>query len=364
MWSALKKLLSNNKEAFLLLVRLGIGHTSGVLPGHVEWDAIETLAAQQGLSAIVLEGIEKLPDNQRPPQVLLLEWIGEMLQNESVYAVQQKAATKMASLFHDNYIRTYILKGTIVSECYPNPEQRLSADVDCFLLPSQGEFDAWALGNALIKARGFEVGTGFYKNSSFHLPEVLVENHQFMVPFRGNKTLKNLELLLQDLMRNDKGDDGFEGTWLYRPPVMVSALFLVEHAYSHFLHEGLTWRMVLDWVMFSRKHKKEIDWYALDALIDEYHFRKFYDSFVRLGKYLIGELDERDLTKVDKKMLADVWAPLDLHENLHGVKGKLALAGNTWRARWKYHYFSEISWIKALWIQAYGVLFDKNPKLN
>lgn len=67
-----------------------------------------------------------------------------------------------------------------------------------------------------------------------------MENHQFMVPFRGNRTLKNLEIFLQSMMLNDKGVDRFEGTWLYRPPVMVSALFLIEHAYSHFLHEGLT----------------------------------------------------------------------------------------------------------------------------
>lgn len=357
-------MLLSDKEAFLVLVRLGIGNNETSQADHIDWEEIQTLASTQGLSAIILDGIERLPDGYRPPQVLLLNWIGETLQEESVYESHQQEAIKMAELFNKNYIRTYILKGDAVAECYPKPNHRVSADIDCFLLPSQGEFDAWALGNDLIKANGYEVGSGFYKNSSFYLPNVMVENHQFMVPFRGNKTLKNLERLFQSLMRNDKGEDRFEGTWLYRPPVMVSALFLIEHAYSHFLHEGLTWRMVLDWMMFSRKHENEIIWCDFEVLVEEFGFKRFYDSYVRLGKYLLGELVEGDLTKVDKKMLADVWAPLDLHETLHGVKGKLALAGNTWRARWKYHYFSEISWIKALWIQAYGVLFDKNPKLN
>lgn len=63
-------------------------------------------------------------------------------------------------------------------------------------------------------------------------------------------------------------------------------------------------------------------------------------------------------------MLEDVWAPLDVHDTLHGVKGKLGLVGNTLRAWWKYNYFTPISMPHALWIQAYGVLFDKNPKLN
>lgn len=354
---------SELKDAFLSLVRLGIGHQS-TMPERIDWDAIETLAVVQGLSAVVLDGIERLPLDKRPPQELLLEWIGKVLQNESIYASQQKSARKMASLFHDNSIRTYILKGTIVSECYPKPEHRLSADIDCYLLPDKGEFDAWSLGNDLIKGNGFEVGIGFYKNSSFHLQDVMVENHLFLTPFRGNKKLKELEVVLQASLHQDKGEDRFDGTWLYRPPVMVSALFLIEHAYSHFLHEGLTWRMVLDWVLFSKKHKDEIYWNDFDAYVDEFGFRKFYDSFSRLGQFLIGEVQASSFTFQDKRMLNDIWDPLDLHESLHGAKAKLQLAGNYWRARWKYKYFTDMTWKRALYEWLSGAVFDRHPTLD
>ena len=352
------------RNAFFSIVRLGLGLPENASISVEDWPALQNLAMEQGLYAIVLDGIEKLPASARPPQEFLLEWIGMVIQDEARYAAQLNAAKQMTALFSKNYIRTYVLKGEIVAECYPKPEHRVSADMDCFLLSSEGKFNAWELGNDLIMSIGNEVGIGFYKNSTFHLPELTVENHRFMTPFRGNKKLKNLELLLQGLLKEDKGEDRFEGTWLYRPPVMMTALFLIEHAYSHFLHEGLTWRHVLDWMMFSRKHEKEIDWYALDAMIDDFGFRKFYESYNRLGKYLVGEIQDSCFTYQDKRMLADVWAPLDLHETLHGVKGKLGLVGNTWRARWKYHYFSTISMPHALWIQTTGFLFDKNPTLN
>lgn len=184
-----------------------------------------------------------------------------------------------------------------------------------------------------------------------------------MVPFRGNKQLKKLEVMLQGLLRKDKGEDRFEKTWLYRPPVMMSSLFLIEHSYSHFLHEGLTWRHVLDWMMFRRKHKDEIKWDVFETQVDEYGLRKFYDTYYRLGQYLLDDIRFEDLDKKEKKMLSDVWAPLDLHDTLHGVKGKLDLVGNTLRAWWKYHSFAEISMPRALWIQVYGVLFDQNPSL-
>lgn len=356
------------KEAFLALVRLGVEMEAVSsdrlqVSSSFDWGQLKALAEEQGLSAVVLDGIERLPEGQRPPQVLLLEWIGAVLQEESVFAEQHKAAVEMAKLYACNYIRTYVLKGEVVAECYPKSNHRVSSDMDCYLLPNGGNFDAWNLGNELIKAQGHEVKTSFYKNSTFFLPGLVVENHQYMVPFRGNKRLESLELMLQSYMHADKKMDKMEGTELYRPPIMVTSLFLIEHAYSHFLHEGLTWRMVLDWMMFSRKHQQEIEWYALDALIDEFGFRRFYDSYNRIGKYMLGEIQASSFTVQEKKMLADVWKPLDLHDNHYGLKGKLALAGNTWRARWKYHYFSEISWIHALWIQAKGVLFIKKPKL-
>ena len=97
--------------------------------------------------------------------------------------------------------------------------------------------------------------------------------------------------------------------------------------------------------------------------MDEFGFRRFYDSFCRFGEYLVGELAADGLQLIDKMMLDDVWAPLDVHETVTGVLGKLALAGNTWRARWKYRHFTDLNWLQALWIQAKGVLFDNNPKI-
>lgn len=352
------------KDIFLLLVRLGIGNaTRAALPNEVDWNALEDLAAKQGLLAVVMDGIDKIPTASRPQKKDILQWIGMTIQQESQYAVQQKAEAEMALLFHSKGIRTYVLKGAVVAECYPKPEHRTSVDMDCFLSAESGSEDVWEKGNLVMEENGFDVSRDFYKNSTFFLPGLTVENHRFLTPWRGNKTLKKLETLLQRYLREDNGEDRFEGTWLCRPPVMVSALFGVEHAYSHFLHEGLTWRMVLDWQLFSRRHRDEIDWKEFQARVDEFGFRRFYDSFNRLGEYLVGELAADGLLPMDLQMLSDIWSPLDLHDSVTGWRGKLALAGNTWRARWKYRQFTDMWWLRALWIQAKGVLLEKEVRL-
>ena len=361
---------SDKHLAFLSLIRAGVAHNvAHTLPDQIDWPAIQAIAAEHGLIGILLDGLgfimgvcPKQGYDKGSMQKKL--WIARVLQQEQQYAMQQIEASKIAVIFNRHSIRTYVLKGFVVAECYPIPSHRLSSDLDCFLLPAVGEEDVWEKGNRLIEEAGYKVDRSFYKNSTFYLPGLSVENHRFMTPFRGNKNLKRLESLLQELIFKDKGDDRFESTYLCRPPVIVSALFLVEHAYSHFLHEGLIWRHILDWMMFSEKHKGEIEWTAFDAFVDNFGMRRFYDSFCNLGRYLLGEVTEEDLNARDKMMLADVWAPLDLHETLSGVKGKLALAGNTWRARWKYRYFTNISWLHALWIQVKGFIFIPHPDLK
>lgn len=361
------------KEAFLTLVRLGIGNAATEkLPDSINWNAVEVLAKQQGLMCIMYDAVQELKclrgssQENIPPLTTWLRWIGEVQLEEARYNQQWVESCKIAQLFHQNGIRTYVLKGMVMAECYPKPHHRVSADFDCFLLSEEDDSYVWENANKLVEKEYGDVDRAFYVHSSFHLLGLMVENHQYFVPFRGNNILRRLEMYLQSEMRNHKHlpSDFFPQTSLCRPPVMVSALFLIEHAYSHFLHEGLTWRHVLDWVMFSRKHKDEIDWKEFDSRIDEFGFRKFYDTYWRLGQYLLGEIQDSSFTFHEEKMLADVWAQLDLHESVRGFKGKLALVGNTWRARWKYRYFTNITWFTALWIQVKGFLFEKNPKLE
>lgn len=369
-------------ELFLRLVWLGLGcadYSIDLIPqlSAKDWQALESIANEQGLLGVMLDGVEKLPRELRPEKKAILQSIGQLIQSEQQYAAQEHAAAEMALLLHQHGIRTYVLKGAVVAECYPRPEHRRSVDMDCFLVDGNDNLnldlnaEVWERGNRVVEEAGFEVARGFYKNSTFHLPGLMVENHRFMTPFRGNKRMKRLERLLQSMIINDNlnvkveaSNRLFEGTWLYRPPVMVSALFLIEHAYSHFLHEGLTWRHVLDWQMFSRRHREEIEWEAFDGLIDEYGFRKFYDSYCRLGRYLVGALTADGLTPADRRMLSDVWAPLDLHDSLHGLKAKLQLAGNYWRARWKYPLFTDMTWLRALAEWVLGAMFERQPRLG
>ena len=55
---------SNLHESFLQLIRLGIGTSKDAkIPKDADWKAVKTLADEQGLSAVILDGIDKLNTN-------------------------------------------------------------------------------------------------------------------------------------------------------------------------------------------------------------------------------------------------------------------------------------------------------------
>ena len=356
------------REFLLNLLRASLlGETGFSVPDTVNWSVLIDEANRQNVSVIASDGLQKLFDaglysvsGDKEERRTKARWFAKTMKYEQRYANQVTAAKRMGERLASTGIQTVILKGFTVSECYPVPAHRYSADLDCFLIKDGEHLEAYELGNRVMEEHGVKVGRGYYKNSSFDIPGAHVENHKFCTPFRGNDTLRRFERLLQELILAGPlcmlGDTG-----LLAPPPLASALFLTEHAYSHFLHEGLNLRHVLDWMMFRRQHASDVDWTAFDGYVDEFGFRRFYDAYVHLGEYVLGTRES--LTPVEQRVMDSVWAGLDLHDSVKGVAGKLRLVGNTLRAGWKYREFSPISMARALWIQVRGVLVGRNPEL-
>ena len=132
---------SVNKESFLSLVRMGIGH-SGVIPNVLDWQAIKNLADKQGLTAVVVDGIEQLPDTKRPPKELLLQWIGEVFQSyENRYKLYQRAIAELAGWYNAHGYKMMVLKGYACGLDWLKPEHRPCGDIDIFLMDKEGRHD-------------------------------------------------------------------------------------------------------------------------------------------------------------------------------------------------------------------------------
>lgn len=358
------------REVLLKLLRASVlGDTGFVIPENLDWDALIEESNRQGVSVVASDGLQKLYDDgsysdlgDKELRRKKARWFGKTMEYEHRFAGQLAGARKMGKWMAEEEIQTVVMKGFTVSECYPVPAHRYSSDMDCFLIRDGEHLNAYELGNQVMEKHGLKVDRKYYKNSAFDLPGLHVENHKFCTPFRGNKTLLRLERLLQRLVLDGPLTPLGEST-LWAPPTMFSALFLTEHAYSHFLHEGLTLRHILDWALFRRRHSVNVDWKQFDAYCSEFHLSRFLSSIDTIGEYVLGTRSIDSLTPIDRRFLDDVWKGPLLHPGKKGFSARVFLVGNTLRAAWKYQYYSNISMLHALWIQVKGFFFVRKPEI-
>lgn len=267
---------SNSVESFLSIIRLGIGKTSPVLTMIADWQAIKAHADQQGLTAIIIDGIEKLPDSLRPPKEFLLELIGETLQGyEYRYESCCRAIAELAGFYNAHGYKMMVLKGYACGIDWPKPEHRPCGDIDIWLFGKQEEADA-AL-DSWFKVHDSEkkIDNSHHHHTVFDWHGFTVENHYDFVNVHAHKSSAELEKFFKQLGQDDSHAVEVNGEKVYLPSPNLHALFLIRHMVSHFAAAEITLRQVLDWAFFVEKHTKEVNWVWLDGMLDKFHMKEF-----------------------------------------------------------------------------------------
>lgn len=263
-------------------MRLGIGTSKDIIiPVDVDWIALKALADQQGLTAVVLDGlnvvINKRTDIRNdwfPSQVMTIQWIGEVLQNyEAMYKQYVKSISSLAGFYSQHGYKMMVMKGYACSLDWPKPEHRPTGDIDIW------QFGEWKLADvALAKEKDIVIDNSHHHHTVFTWQGFTVENHYDFINVHHHKSHKELEKVLKKLGEDDSYYVELNGEKVYLPSPNLHALFLLKHAALHFVGTELTFRQILDWAFFLHKHGKEVDWKMLLPVIDEYGMTPFLNT--------------------------------------------------------------------------------------
>lgn len=345
------QLLQGSHKVFIALVRLGIGHSSERLPDTIDWKKVRDIADEQGLSAIVLDGIEKLPEQQRPSLDVLLEWIGEIIQNyEARYQQYKNTIAELAGFYNSHGLKMMILKGYACSLDWPKPKHRPCGDIDIWQFGEYKKAD-----ELLAKEKGISIEEDQHHHTIFNWGEFTVENHYDFVNIHAHQSSKELEKVFKELgsEANLNLDDNVDnigkriqcvevnGEKVYIPSPNLHALFLLRHAASHFAAEGITLRNVLDWAFFVEKHSCEVDWKWLMPIVDEYHMREFFNCINAICVEDLGFNASifpsvQFSPELKEKLLNDIVNPEFQHEPPAQMLTRLVFKYKRWKANeWK-----------------------------
>lgn len=322
--------------ALLSLVKLGIGHRSA-LPDVIDWQVIKALADKQGLTAIIVDGIEQLPDTKHPPKEFLLQWIGEVFQNyENRYKLYQRAIAELAGWYNAHGFKMMVLKGYACCIDWPKPEHRPCGDIDIWLFGKQKEADA-----LIAKEKDIKIDKSHHHHTVFYWKDIIVENHYDFDNIYARKSNREIEPLFKSLGKDTSYLIEIYGERVYLPSPNLNALFLIRHLAAHFVGSEINIRQVLDWAFFVEKHTKEVDWGWLDGMLVKYHMKDFYNCVnaicvEELGfkPEIFGQVQFEPALK--DRILQDTLSPEFTEETPDGFVKRIGFKYRRWKANsWK-----------------------------
>lgn len=362
---------------FLQLIRLGIGHPAGNLSESVDLAAMKELAAKHGLSAVVLDGMEVLRNNDNnnvnhnfnlQEKILLAEWIGEVHQfYEQRYEQYLQAIAGLASFYQEYGIRMLMMKGYGLSLGYSVPKHRPTGDIDIYLFGEKEKAD-----RLICDHLGIYVDEEYHKHSYFTFHGVFVENHGKFIDDITHKSNIRFENLLEKLLIEEEHcliESPIDNCLL--PSPTWNALYLLRHAGEHFASCEITLRHIIDLGTFFRTHHDEINWKrVLDAYEDE-GIKLFYDSVATICVRELGFEPKcfcgyNNNEKLAGKVLADIFAiKKNLSKSMVGIDtvGKRVRYGidkslRWWQNRWKY----KLVYKESLWDSFWGLAINRIKK--
>lgn len=271
---------TTTETQFLHIAKAAI--SGGDLPAEkVDWPAIFTLANQQKLLPILFETVRKMPaaeENVALFAVTKQQVIGQVL-NQTVRSAE------FSDLYHklrSAGLHPIVVKGQLCSRLYPQTDHRISADDD--LLIPDGEFMAC---HEQLLANGLTTDTpvdelattdevSYTKNGS----PLYIELHRHLFD-SAEDAHDELNHFFTDI--NPVEMDGF----LAMPP-HEHLLYLILHAYKHFVRSGIGLRQFCDIGLWARAYHVEIDWQRLHEQCESVHAATFAAAAFCIAREYLG----------------------------------------------------------------------------
>ncbi len=280
----------------LLLVSLGSRDCLSWVPSSKEWDELFAESARQTVTGIAFEGVQKLPETQRPPQMLLFEWIGLSEQIRQQNIVVDKQTRKIWSQLKTDGLDAAILKGQGIATLYG----------DLAPYRQSGDIDIWVKG-------GYQKVCDYVQRT--HLTDD-VAYHRFHYDYFEDTEIElhHRPTLMRNLLDDRKlarwydsfGVDSFvylKDKGFAIPSLEFNCIFILTHIYRHFLFEGIGLRQVMDYYFILKNCHTEIKEKAeIGKTLKSFRMLRFAEAMMWIlhtqfgleEKYLICGMNEKE----------------------------------------------------------------------
>ena len=250
----------------------------------VDWEEVYQLAEEQSIIGVVLAGIEHI--NVKPPQELLLQWIGEVQMQEQQNKSMNLFIAGLVVWLRKADIYALLVKGQGIAQCYEKPLWRTSGDID-ILLDGENYEKAKALLIPLAdEVQGEDVGK---KHQAIIIKGFDVELHGKMHFGLSRKADKELEAVIEDaLKRGGARIWTYNNSDVYLPNADNDVILVFTHFLRHFFIEGVGLRQICDWCRLLWAYKDSLNHGLLEKRIRRMELMSEWKALASLAVDLLG----------------------------------------------------------------------------
>ena len=272
--------LTTTETQFLHIAKVAV--SGGDLPVEkVDWPTIFTLANQQKLLPILFEAVRKTPAAEENTTLFAAtkqQVIGQVL-NQTVRSAE---FADLYQKLRSAGLHPIVVKGQLCSRLYPLKDHRISADDDLYIPDTE-----FMVCHEQLLANGLttdtpadELSTADEVSYTKKDSPLYIELHRHLFD-SSEDAHDELNLFFADL--NPVETDGF----LAMPP-HEHLLYLILHAYKHFVRSGIGLRQFCDIGLWAREYHDEIDWQLLHDQCASVHSATFATAAFRIARDCLG----------------------------------------------------------------------------
>ena len=253
----------------------------------LEWKRFFQLAEQQQVLPLVFEAVCNCPAAQEE-QELLTHYRKKIFEQTAMQAVKTSEFLEIYKRMCEQGIKPLVIKGLVCRELYKFPNHRISTDEDVWVRREEFERVHEILNSEGMIAEGtpedirkaYEVP--YRKEGSY----IYVEVHKQLFPDDA-KAYSEYNRFFERAHEKAIVETIME-TPIYTMCHTDHLLYLICHAFKHFLHSGIGVRQVCDIVLFANAYGEDVDWEYVYERCQEMNAEKIVATMFKMGEKYFG----------------------------------------------------------------------------
>lgn len=251
-----------------------------------QWEQLLETAEAHKVLPMVYQAIFRCPAAAAMPQEMQIRY---KMASWTMMATQVRKTQEFLPILtalRQGGVQPLVVKGMICRRLYPNPDLRLSADEDVLIPPEQ-----YPVCHNILTRQG--MATPENDPEAYEVPYrsaegvLYLEMHKSLFPEKS-EAYGDFNRFFADARTRALEIDGVPT--LHPTDHM---LYLLLHAYKHFLHSGFGIRQVCDMILYANHYGSQIDWAHVLECCRKVRAETFAAGLFRIGrKYLHLSLEE------------------------------------------------------------------------